>query len=77
MPSLNIHVVGSSGKGVKARYSGKGKGFIGGSIEGGYTNSDGHGYLSWNEGSSIASIYIDGKEHKGPFRSGETYSFRK
>ncbi len=77
MGIINIRVVGSSGRGVKARIGGKVSGALGGMVQGGYTNSDGHGILEWSSNSSLDTIYINGKGYRGKYRSGETYAFSK
>ena len=77
MGMINIKVVGSSGRGVKAKIGGKLSGAFGGMVSGGYTNSDGHGNLEWSSSGYLSTIYIDGKAHNGKFRSGETHVFRK
>ncbi len=77
MGIVNISVVGSSGKGVKARVGAEVSGAFGGMVSGGYTNSDGHGILEWSSNTALSTIFIDGKAHRGKFRSGETYAFKK
>jgi len=77
MGIINIRVVGSSGNGIKAKIGGKVAGALGGMVNGGYTNSDGHGVLEWSSSTRLDTIYIDGKAHQGSYSSGETYVFRK
>lgn len=77
MGIINIKVVGSSGRGVKAKISGKVSGGLGGMVRSSYTNSDGHGVLEWSNNAYLSTIYVDGKANSGKFRSGETYVFRK
>jgi len=77
MGIINVRVVGSSGKGTKAKIGGKVSGALGGMVNGGYTNSDGHGVLEWSSSSKLDTVYIDGKAHNGRYQSGETYVFRK
>ena len=77
MSALNIEVIGSSGKGAKARVGGQVSGPLGGHVDGGYTDNNGHGVLEWSSGSSLDTIYIDGKANKGKYTRGGTYIFNK
>ena len=77
MRMINVKVVGSSGKGVKAKIGGKVSGGFGGMVGGGYTNSDGHGTLEWSSNGYLSTVYVDGKANSGKFRSGETHVFQK
>ena len=74
---INVKVVGSSGRGVKAKIAGKVSGSFGGMVNGGYTNSDGHGVLEWSSNGYLSTVYIDGKANIGKFRSADTHVFRK
>lgn len=77
MGVIQIKVFGSNGKGVKARFGGQVSGPLGGHVSGGYTDSDGNGVLEWSGDSDLDTIYIDGKGHKGKYRSGSTHDFQR
>ncbi len=77
MGAVNILVTYASGRpasGVKV--VGEVGGMLGGMTAKLSTNADGHACLTWKSNtSSLANVYIDGRKHSGPFRSGETYAF--
>ncbi len=77
MGIINVRVIGSNGKGTKAKIAGEASGGFGGMVKGGYTNSDGHGILEWSSNSALSTIFVDGSANRGKFKSGETYVFKK
>lgn len=77
MGAINIKVIGNSGNGVKAKYGASVSGLLGGHVKGGYTNSDGHGVIEWSSNSPLDCVYIEGKEYKGKYTSGNTYVFKR
>lgn len=77
MGALNIKVTHVSGRpATGVRVGGEIQGMLGGMVSQVYTNSDGHACISWrSDASALACVYVDGKRHPGPFRSGQTYAF--
>ena len=77
MGSLNVHITYSSGKGKKGvRVVGETSGFIGGLTKAVKTDSEGHALISWKSSTStLSAIYVDGKKHKGKYKSGSSYAF--
>ena len=41
------------------------------------TDSNGKATIYWSDGCKLCYIYIAGKEHKGTYKNGGTYTFKK
>lgn len=77
MGATNVIVTYGSGRGQKGvRVVGEVGGFLGGMTSTVRTDADGRAVVAWqSDTGTLAAIYVDGRKHAGPFRSGQTYVF--
>jgi hypothetical protein len=77
MGAINVIVTYGSGRGQKGvRVVGEVGGFLGGMTSPVQTDSDGRAVVSWrSDVGTLAALYVGGRKHVGPFRSGQTYAF--
>ena len=76
MPQCTVYVSHRSGTGASAvRVSGS-VGGLSGVSRAAKTDQDGKAILEWSNSGPLRHIYINGKEHRGTYASGGTYTFQ-
>lgn len=77
MGALTAIVTYRSGRGRKGvRVVGATGGLLGGMTAATRSDVDGRAVVTWSSATgTLAALYVDGRKHKGPFRSGGTYVF--